>query len=559
MWLADDLESGDSVAMKVLRPLERGERYDRFVAEVRTCLEVLPGWPNVLPVLDARLTEDGETKSAPWMAMPVASPLVTHLGSAPSVEAVVDALLPIARVLADLLDQHGVSHRDIKPENLYWHQNAPAIGDFGLVQVPERTNITREDRDLGPRRTLPPEMRANQPTREGPPADVFELASTIFLLVTGDAPPGGLRPDEHSHQLAQRFSRSDLRELDGVLQNATRYDPASRPTMRQLAGDLAAWRTPPAPPGSPDPSSYRARLARIRPQKLIDDAARREVWDSTVQGYAERLHGRAKPTFDFLNALGLEPVSTALQLFDHLDDARRPIRSGSSLTFGPPAAEGAMWFAGGFSWGWTEVGASYITAGWVVAPFDKLPYTVWASSVVVNPALLTEARLGEDLIDQWASGAESAVDIFITEAQRLADAPLLGPGGSTPDPPRLEYFDLSAFPVPGGRRQQVTATARIVAGTAGVASTGNSLPSHANLNGPSGESLILLFSSDGNLVCGTRSDGYYQSTVWIEPYHPDGVWVIDYMYLVDRAGHQAKLFSTELGELPWTFTVEVQR
>jgi IS5 family transposase len=51
----------------------------------------------------------------------------------------------------------GIAHRDIKPENLFQLDGAWVIGDFGLVQYPEQTSVTRHGR-------LPLAARVPHPT-----------------------------------------------------------------------------------------------------------------------------------------------------------------------------------------------------------------------------------------------------------------------------------------------------------------------------------------------------------------------------------------------------------
>ena len=134
VWRASGTD-GREIALKVLKLPEGSERYDRFAQEVRVHLEVLRNRMGVLPLLDAHVPVGERIDEPPWLAMPLAIPLAEHLGTTPSPSAVVEAGAVIARTLAELLEQHGVSHRDIKPDNLYWY-GGPVVGDFGLVATP---------------------------------------------------------------------------------------------------------------------------------------------------------------------------------------------------------------------------------------------------------------------------------------------------------------------------------------------------------------------------------------------------------------------------------------
>lgn len=260
-----------SAAVKVLKLPQGTERYDRFAQEVRVHLEVLRDCPGVLPLLEAEVPTADVIETAPWLAMPIAQPLASHLGRNRQPRVVIDHIISIGSTLAFLLEQHGVSHRDIKPENLYWVDGRAAVGDFGLVEVPGGRGLSRDDRDLGPRDLLAPEMRAGSTSRQGPPADVFSLGMTAFLLIAGTAPRDGLRRDERTHHLAELLNDHSLRELDRILQRATAYRSEERLSMATLVRELEAWASPPQrQKGVLDTSGVQLRIEALRASPLTD-------------------------------------------------------------------------------------------------------------------------------------------------------------------------------------------------------------------------------------------------------------------------------------------------
>lgn len=100
-----------------------------------------------------------------------------------------DAAASIAETLVEIGGK-GYAHRDIKPGNLYSYERGWALGDFGLVQYPEKEPITSEK--LGPRYFVAPEMLSGTAVANGMNADIYLCAKTLWVLATGQhfAPPG---------------------------------------------------------------------------------------------------------------------------------------------------------------------------------------------------------------------------------------------------------------------------------------------------------------------------------------------------------------------------------
>jgi protein kinase-like protein len=217
----------------------------RFVDEVKF-VRSLGQQSGVLPVLDYFLPEEGPAKGErAWYSMPIAVPLVAALADAP-LATVVDAVHEVAETLAEIFEQHQAAHRDIKPGNLYVYGGYYSIGDWGLLWHEEIT---------GPLSFTAPELfRA---LNEGEvidyqASDVFSLAKTLWALARGSqwALPG-------QHQLDDAVGafriHSRSATLDRLLARSTDPDPTDRPTMREFARELDAWRRLSPEPG-PTPS-----------------------------------------------------------------------------------------------------------------------------------------------------------------------------------------------------------------------------------------------------------------------------------------------------------------
>src|SRR5205814_2073452 len=141
------------------------------------------GVAGVVPILDYDLADDPSV-SRPWYAMPLGIPLARHLAGV-SVQRKVEAVAQIAETIAALHTQ-GIAHRDIKPANLLVVADTPSIGDFGLVDYPDKADITGKRQEVGPRWTMAPEVRRAGATLDARPADVYSLAKTLWMLLIGN-------------------------------------------------------------------------------------------------------------------------------------------------------------------------------------------------------------------------------------------------------------------------------------------------------------------------------------------------------------------------------------
>ena len=246
-----------------------------------------PEVPGILPVLDSCICDDLGQPS--WYVMPVAVPIREALGDDPAPGEVVAAVAQIAATLAALAVE-GVGHRDIKPDNLFRLGDRWVVGDFGLVTYPEKNPLTEHGRKLGPIDFLAPEMRESADTADPGPADVWALAKTLWVLLTGQQLPlpGTHRHAEAAHALQQRISFGFAAELDLLLEHATQIEPQARPPMADMARELRACTA--EPPEASRPASLeqlRARAAALTAaarQNVSDAKARRDSLDAAWHG-----------------------------------------------------------------------------------------------------------------------------------------------------------------------------------------------------------------------------------------------------------------------------------
>ena len=167
--------------------------------------------------------------------------LKAHLQNADAPE-IVHAIANVAKILVRLHERN-ITHRDIKPENLLIIDGKITIGDFGLVDFPEKEEgLTIEGNPLGPRWTIAPEMRNNPENAESKKADVYSLAKTLWILLT--KVEKGFEGQYHANSsvgIVNYLPAIFNSPLDAILLKATENDPSRRPTMEEIAYSLDKW------------------------------------------------------------------------------------------------------------------------------------------------------------------------------------------------------------------------------------------------------------------------------------------------------------------------------
>lgn len=198
--------------------------------------------PGILPLIDSHLMYPSSSKNGVlWFVMPWAVPF-PKLSGEENLQELVGKFQIIATTLADL-HAEGKWHRDIHPDNLFLYDGKPVIGDFGLVDYPDKKAITGDDERIGARNYVAPELREYAEHKQADKADVYSLAKCFWVIASGKKVP----PD---HQL--RLETKELRvstycphmysgSLDILLQKSTEYDPHLRPTMKEFAAELSEW------------------------------------------------------------------------------------------------------------------------------------------------------------------------------------------------------------------------------------------------------------------------------------------------------------------------------
>lgn len=299
VWRAEDSD-GKAVALKILfRTNPRSEPYQRFRSEI-DILKKLGPYPGVLPVIDARIPARPSKARPAWLAMPLAVLICKALGDQPSLRTVVEAISTIAETLASLAAEHEIYHRDIKPTNLYRFKDSWCVGDFGLVDYPDKASLTLPGRWVGPIHYLAPELLVDPDNADSGPADVYSLAKTLWVLATGQnyPLPGPLLREFPPCQISSYITDERAYLIEALIEKATHPAPEERPSMQDIAEELSAWlEPPPSTLQAVDLSDLQSRISptieRYKRRKDLQDRCTKHV-EQIVERLIEQLHPLAQ-------------------------------------------------------------------------------------------------------------------------------------------------------------------------------------------------------------------------------------------------------------------------
>lgn len=248
-----DISSGEYLALKKLKT--RGnEKEFRFLDEITVMIEN-KDIPGIIPIIEY-------SKEFLWYTMPLAEPLMIwsekifascklneyrseKFDITPWLKAVGKAFIELSKTLIELHNK-GIHHRDIKPDNIYILNGRACLGDFGLVEFPENANdFTRSDKGLGAIFTIAPEMKRNPKKADGAKADVYSLAKTLWMVLSGDIKgfDGQYSSTDKSHGLRyfSRLKHEYLVEIEQLLADATSNIPAERPDIKSFMTSINKW------------------------------------------------------------------------------------------------------------------------------------------------------------------------------------------------------------------------------------------------------------------------------------------------------------------------------
>lgn len=240
VWRAQD--DNKTVAIKFLKKLNPTS-YQRFCDEVKT-VRKNSDIEGILPILDFYLPEN-PNGLIPWYVMPLATPIL-EASRDKTIYQIVELMISLSETLIRLHERK-VSHRDIKPANILVYNDRPCLSDFGLVDYPDKRDITRKQESVGPKWTMAPEMRRNPTRANGIFADIYSFAKTMWILITRENKgfDGQYFPetivDLDNYVPASRHVIPYLKPLGGLISESTDNDPRARPSAKVIQKRLSEW------------------------------------------------------------------------------------------------------------------------------------------------------------------------------------------------------------------------------------------------------------------------------------------------------------------------------
>jgi serine/threonine-protein kinase len=187
VYLAEDLDDGRQVAVKVLRPeIARFLGPDRFQREIEILRRLRH--PRIVPILDS-----DEAGALLYLVMPYVAGENLRARLEREGQVALPAVLSIAGDLAAAIDYaHGenVLHRDIKPENVLLEESRALVCDFGLARAIDRAafeSLSSTGLVLGTPAYMSPEQAVAEADL-GPACDIYALGCVLYEMLTGELP-----------------------------------------------------------------------------------------------------------------------------------------------------------------------------------------------------------------------------------------------------------------------------------------------------------------------------------------------------------------------------------
>lgn len=243
VYRAED-NKGYPYAVKILKVRKYPnfqKKYKRFKDEVKIVRANQTVIPGILPIIECSLPEN-PYKSTPWYSMPIATPLAEIINHDSSIYEIMKCIEQLSSTLIQLHEK-GIVHRDIKPNNLYFYNNNWAFGDFGLVEYPRKTDLTAKGESVGPKYTIAPEMKRDAKYSDGKAADIYSLAKTIWILLTGvnEGFEGQYSDNIEKFNIANYREHGFFVTLHELLMRCTSNIPNERPNISAFNKIVNDW------------------------------------------------------------------------------------------------------------------------------------------------------------------------------------------------------------------------------------------------------------------------------------------------------------------------------
>lgn len=221
-----------------------GEAYKRFFDEV-TFMEQFGSIHGVLPIIDKYIPEYSKRYNNPQLPFYYVMPLAESAEKRMQKAGIDERIAIIQEVLAMLTYLHaqGIAHRDIKPANILFYDGGYVLSDFGLVFFNKKTMKTPVGAKLGAKWTISPQMERDAVHADKFKADVYSMAKTIWMILTGDMKSFEGQYIPNSIVSLRQYISTDkyLYPLEILLAQCTDHNENTRPTAVELEQKFKEW------------------------------------------------------------------------------------------------------------------------------------------------------------------------------------------------------------------------------------------------------------------------------------------------------------------------------
>lgn len=239
VWICKN-EKDDKRAIKLLKK-NTDKAFQRFKDEIKIISEN-QDIEGIVKIEEHYLPED-YINQVPFYIMPLGEPFDEKIENKNFQERI-DIIFKIADCLYQL-HQRKIAHRDIKTSNLIFLNDEPYLIDFGLVDFPEKADITGNKEKIGPRWTMAPEIirRVGQEEIDFFKCDIYSLAKTLWMTLTNSSIGfEGQYNIDTILELKRLYPDEYTTPIDNLLKDATDNDPKRRPDAYDFLQQLNRWK-----------------------------------------------------------------------------------------------------------------------------------------------------------------------------------------------------------------------------------------------------------------------------------------------------------------------------
>jgi hypothetical protein len=237
VWKCIDKKNTEG-AIKLMKKV-KPKPYVRFLDETKIIQEN-SDIEGIIPMIDKHLPKNIDT-TVPFFVMPIAKNAEKEL-KGKKIEEKIDAILDISRTLRELHTK-GISHRDIKPPNLLVYESRYCLADFGLVDYPDKKDVSFKNEEIGAKWTMAPEMKRESSNADGIKADIYSLAKTLWIILTENSKGfDGQYSPQSILEFRHLYKDCYTTPIDRLLSSCTDNDPKTRPNIDEFIKILEDWK-----------------------------------------------------------------------------------------------------------------------------------------------------------------------------------------------------------------------------------------------------------------------------------------------------------------------------